>query len=190
MSRGEREGRPPANRSEAGFGVDSEVDVLAILRVLIEHEVDFVVIGGVAVARHGFVRATKDVDIVPDPARASLGKLLGALSELEAEPLALQDFRHEELALELTLDSLALGGNWDLATKYGRLDVMQYIEGALEAREDYLRLRREAVASDMEFGTVLFAGYHELLDLKQLAGRDVDLTDIRALREARGDTAS
>jgi hypothetical protein len=170
--------------------VDSEVDILAILEILVRHEVDFVVIGGVAVARHGFVRATKDLDIVPDPARANLRKLLTALTELEAEPLALRDFRREEVPLELTLDNLASGGNWDLATKHGRLDVMQYIEGALEAPKDYLPLRTQAVASELGAGPVLFAGYESLLDLKQLAGRDVDLVDIRALREARGDTAT
>lgn len=176
--------------SKREFRVETQVDVLAILDVLVRHEVDFVVIGGIAVARHGFVRATKDLDIVPDPAHANLHNLLAALTELEAEPLALHDFHREELPLELTLDNLASGGNWDLATKHGRLDVMQYIDGALEARRDYLRLRREGVASDLGTGTVVFAGYEELLDLKQLAGRDLDLVDIRALREARGDTVS
>ena len=40
---------------------------LELLRVLREHDVDFLVIGGVAVAAHGYVRATKDVDIIPEP---------------------------------------------------------------------------------------------------------------------------
>lgn len=188
MSQGKRRGRArPADGTESGFAFESEVDVLAILGILVAHEVDFLVIGGVAVARHGFVRATKDVDIVPDPGKVSLGRLLDALNELEAEPRALHDFRREELPLELTLESLAYGGNWDLETKYGRLDVMQYIDGALETPDDYLRLRSQAVSGEFDFGTVLFAGYEELLDLKQLAGRDIDLTDVRALREARGD---
>jgi hypothetical protein len=37
------------------------VDILAILRVLAKLEVDFVVIGAVAVARHGF--AGRDTDL-------------------------------------------------------------------------------------------------------------------------------
>jgi hypothetical protein len=164
--------------------------VLAILRVLAEHEVDYVVIGGIAVARHGYVRATKDVDIVPNPAPRNLERLLRALRTLEAEPLELQDFRRAELPLELTLESLALGGNWALSTKHGRLDLMQYIGGAVETASDYERLRTEAVESRFRFGAVHFAGYEELLDLKALAGRDADLIDIRALREARGDTVS
>jgi hypothetical protein len=38
------------------------LDADAILRTLLEHHVDFVVIGGLAVAAHGYARATKDVD--------------------------------------------------------------------------------------------------------------------------------
>lgn len=168
--------------------LERPVDVLAILRALTEFEVDFVVIGAVAVARHGFVRATKDVDIVPNPASDNLENLLRALKALDASPLELQDFRREELPVDLTLENLALGGNCAFSTKHGRLDVMQYIEGALETAEDYTRLRIDAVDSRFDFGTISFAGYEELLDLKTLAGRDTDLTDIRALREARGDT--
>ena len=59
---------------------------LELLRVLREHHVDFLVIGGVAVAAHGYVRATKDVDIVPAPERANLERLLAALRALDARP--------------------------------------------------------------------------------------------------------
>jgi hypothetical protein len=38
--------------------------------------------------------------------------------------------------------------------------------------------------------TVLFASYEDLIDFKNIAGRDQDLIDIRALREARGETDS
>jgi hypothetical protein len=164
------------------------LDVLAILGVLVDFDVDFVVIGAVAVAHHGFVRGTKDVDIVPNPAPNNLDKLFRALHALEASPLGLQGFRREELPVDLSPENLALGGNWDLSTKHGRLDVMQYIGGALESVEDYVRMRRESVASRFEFGTVHFVGFDELLDLKTIAGRDLDLADIRALREARGAT--
>jgi hypothetical protein len=168
---------------------ESEVDVLAILRVLVLHRVDFVVIGGIAVAAHGYVRGTKDVDVVPSPDPDNLGRLVQALRELDASQLELGDFRHEELPLELGVEGLSQGGNWALQTKHGRLDLMQFIAGALESNDDYARLQSEAVASQFEFGTVLFASYEELLDLKTLAGREADLIDIRALREARGDTA-
>jgi hypothetical protein len=38
-------------------------------------DVRFVIIGGIAVAVHGYMRATKDLDIAPDPDRANLARL-------------------------------------------------------------------------------------------------------------------
>ena len=40
-----------------------------LLAALHQHEVEFVVIGGMSLAVHGYVRATKDLDVMPDPVR-------------------------------------------------------------------------------------------------------------------------
>jgi hypothetical protein len=46
-----------------------------LLFALSQARVRFVVIGGVAVGVHGFVRATEDLDIVPDPDLENLARL-------------------------------------------------------------------------------------------------------------------
>ncbi len=71
-----------------------QVQPLELLRVLREHDVDFLVIGGVAVAAHGYLRATKDVDIIPRPSRENLDRLAAALETLDATQ-DLGDFRAE-----------------------------------------------------------------------------------------------
>ena len=48
-----------------------QLDADEILRALVEREVEFLVIGGLAVAAHGYERATKGVDIVPAPTSPS-----------------------------------------------------------------------------------------------------------------------
>lgn len=164
-------------------------DVPAILAALVEHQVDFVVIGGVAVAYHGFLRATGDVDIVPGPTADNLVRRWEALAELEAKPESHRHFRPEEVPAPLTLDALLELGNWDLETKHGRLHLLQFVPGKIEQAQDYQRLRGSAEAGRYDFGTVWFASYEDILDFKTIAGRDQDLIDIRALREARGDTA-
>ena len=50
-------------------------------------------------------------------------------------------------------------------------------------------MRAGAVRSGYGFGTLWIVGFDELIDLKTLAGRDQDLIDVRALREAHDDTA-
>lgn len=163
-------------------------DITAILGALTRHGVAFVVIGGLAVAHHGYIRATKDVDIVPEPTGDNLERLWVALLELEARPIEIGDFRVEELPVPFTLENLLRLGNWALLTNGGRLDLLQHLQGKLETLEDYAALESQADRSRLPFGTVLFASYDDLIDFKNIAGRDQDLTDIRALREARGET--
>jgi hypothetical protein len=90
-----------------------------ILRTLLAHGVEFVVIGGLAVGAHGYPRGTKAVDLVPSPNRENLRLLHAALSELGAEPLEIGDFRHEELPVPFAPDGLDEGGNWALRTSPG-----------------------------------------------------------------------
>jgi hypothetical protein len=150
---------------------------LELLRVLVEHDVDFLVIGGIAVAAHGYVRGTKDVDVIPQPSRENLGRLVNALVALGARP-ELGDFRPDEMPLELDLEGLEQGGNWFLSTRYGRLDLMQSVEGA----RSYEQLRAAAIVK----GGVAYVGLDDLIAMKNAAGRDLDRIDIRALEEARG----
>ncbi len=155
---------------------------LELLATLRKHDVDFVVIGGFALPAHGYSRATKDVDVVPEPSRDNLKRLLAALDELDAEPLAIGDFKAEEI-LEPTLANLELGGNWLLRTRFGRLDVMQFAD----ALPEYDELRAAAVFPDLQLDDVPpFAGYDDLVAMKQAAGRPEDLRDIAALEIARG----
>jgi hypothetical protein len=175
--------------SSASSRMPALPEIPAILAALVEHTVSFLVIGGAAVAHHGFVRTTKDLDIVPEPSRANLACLWEALGEMNAQPLSLGDFRSDELPVPFTLEALCAGGNWDLATTYGRIDLLQYVEGKLEAPEDYERLNRRAEEARYHFGVVRYVSFDDLIDFKNIAGRDQDLIDIRALREARGDIA-
>lgn len=176
-------------RPSSEYGSAAPPDLLALLESLVRNGVEFIVIGGVAVAHHGYVRATKDLDVVPAPGHANAGALWRTLRELEAHPLALDGLHERELPVSLSEETLRLGGNWDLATKYGRLDLLQFREGALESDADYERLRSTAVPADYGFGELFVIGYEDLIDLKLLAGRDQDLIDVRALREANDDTA-
>ncbi len=62
----------------------SALDLRSLLELLHEREVRFVVIGGVAVAAHGYVRGTADLDLVPEPDPQNLKRMAQVLEELEA----------------------------------------------------------------------------------------------------------
>ena len=158
-----------------------------LLNVLAQHRVRFVVIGGYAVAAHGYVRATKDIDICPEPTEENLGRLADALAELKAEPTGLDDFSNEEFDLKPDLEGLRYGGNWTLRTKYGRLDVMQHIAGLGDDGGGWAQLARRAIVRDFLGHECLFCSYEDLLAMKRGAGRPQDEVDIKSLEAARGE---
>jgi hypothetical protein len=155
-----------------------------LLRVLLDHEVHFVVIGGFSLAAHGVIRGTKDVDVVPSSAPDNLARLAAALRDLEAEVLLTEDFDSAEIGIEPNEEGLSLAGNWALRTKLGRLDVMQSVPGISRG---YPALFEESVVVDVPgAGPIRFAGFDHLIAMKAACGRPQDLTDIADLQRARG----
>jgi len=162
-----------------------ELDIQGILEALVEEGVDFLLIGGVAVGFHGYVRATKDLDVVPSPDQQNLVRLASVLKQLEAEVEGADEFDDAELPDPLDPSALALGGNWVLRTRLGRFDVMQWIgDDAL-----WKRLSPTAVSAEIGDLSVRVVSYEDLVALKRRAGRPEDLADLQRLSQARGEDA-
>jgi predicted nucleotidyltransferase len=161
----------------------ADLDLPEILRELTEAGVDFFVIGGVAVGYHGYVRATKDIDVVPSPAASNLQRLAGVLARLDAAVDGADEFSPDELPDPLDPEVLGTGGNWVLTTRFGRLDIMQWVgDTGLWAE-----MAGNAVADEVDGMSIKFVGYRDLVRLKELAGRPEDLADLERLREVRGE---
>ena len=62
----------------------SELDFLAILHILTELKVDFIVVGGVCATLHGSSVATFDIDIVHLRTPENLDRLVAALRKMNA----------------------------------------------------------------------------------------------------------
>lgn len=160
-----------------------ELDIQGILAELNRGGVEFLLIGGVAVGFHGYVRATKDVDVVPAPDPQNLARLARVLRELGAEIEGAEEFEEGELPDPLDADALGLGGNWVLRTRLGRFDIMQWIgEEAL-----WEKLSPGAIETEIDGLTIKVISYEDLVALKETAGRPEDLTDLQRLRQARGE---
>jgi hypothetical protein len=162
---------------------EGELDADAILRTLVEAGIDFVVVGGFAVAAHGYVRATKDVDIVPRPTAENRARLERVLMSIGARPVEQTEFRSEELPVPWEIGALAHGGNWALQTSHGRIDILQYID-RVEFVESYSELHDHALQTVLsDVGAVRFAALEHLLVMKRAAGRPKDLNDLAQLAE-------
>jgi hypothetical protein len=158
------------------------LDVERLLAALDRADIRFVVIGGFAVGAHGYLRATKDLDIVPDPQPENLKRLASVLVDLNASVLGMEEFSEEEF-VQPDAASLEMGGNFVLTTRHGRLDIMQIIGPDFE----YADLAAAAVEDEVFGHRVHFCGYGHLVAMKEAAGRPEDLLDLERLREARGE---
>jgi hypothetical protein len=146
-----------------------------MLLALADHRVEFMVVGGVAVQTHGHQRGTKDLDVIPRPDLLNLSRLAEALAAMSArlrgadEPIAVGDphvLRRAPLV--------------PLTTDYGRLDLLN-LDRAEGMPKGYDDLRGRAVEVDLDSRIVAVAGLDDLIRMKRVAGRDVDLSDIGAL---------
>ncbi len=158
-----------------------------LLKELRDKGTDFVIIGGFAVTLHGYVRTTKDIDIVPHSSEENISRLWDALCALDARPAEFGEFSVEEMPIPLTYEGLLEGGNWVLYTSYGRLDLMPYVEDTY-GEIPYEELRKNAERVDLEeVGyPIWIASLDHLIAMKEHAGRDIDRIDLTAMRMAQG----
>jgi hypothetical protein len=153
------------------------IDPVGILEVLVRHEVQFVLIGGVAANVHGYPLPTQDVDITPAPDRANYVRLAAALREMNARIRV----EREPEGVPFLIDGATLAGNvtWTLTTDAGNLDVVTEPAGTSGFRD----IQRDAV--DVELGpnlTVQVASLVDIIRSKEAAGRAKDLAALPALR--------
>ncbi len=153
-------------------------DLLLALR---NARVAFIVIGGIAVGVHGFVRATKDLDIVPDPDPENLARLARLLADIDAQHVGVGDFRPDEFPHNPTDPvQLAEGANFRLNTANGSLDIMQWVAG-IDTDLAYRELASQAITVQFRDTQIRVCGLEHLRAMKRAAGRPQDLEDLRRL---------
>jgi hypothetical protein len=153
---------------------DRVLDAEEIFRVLAEHEVDYVLIGGLAVQTHGHLRSTADADIIPAPDRLNLERLTDALAELDAvilNPIDTDD--------ELSADLLPRATLWQFATTHGGLDVAHDVPGGAP----YADLAGRALVVHLGDIAIRVVSLDDLIRMKLASGRPVDLDDVAALTD-------
>lgn len=138
----------------------------ALLAVLARAEVDFLVVGGVAVAEAGFQRFTEDIDLLVEGSRENVRRLIAALSDYgdgAAAELTEDDFPDEEGAVRLIDDVVV-----DLFTRM--------------SGQTYADLLSLTVVGDRSGIAVRFLNAEGLIRLKSASLRPKDRIDTEALR--------
>jgi hypothetical protein len=153
-----------------------EFDLRSLLEALNADGIHFVVIGGVAVGAHGYVRGTEDLDLVPDPDSQNLRRLTNALTKLESTLPTVAE-RRFDAAKDASV--IRRGGNVTTMTRFGGLDIVQRARGV----PSYSRLISDAVESEMLGVPVLICSLSRLREMKAAQDREQDRADLANLPE-------
>lgn len=160
--------------------VAPEFRIDRLLECLASHEVDCVVVGGIAATLLGSARDTFDLDICPSHDPANLDALGAALLELEPK------LRGVEAAVPFVPDghSLSQMEILTLETTAGPIDVLMRPSGS----PPYDELRSKAERKDLGGFSVLVASIDDLIAMKQSTDRPKDrivVEELRAIRRLR-----
>lgn len=148
-----------------------------LLRRLGEANVEFVVVGGLAVNAWGVVRGTKDVDVVVAPEIENLRRV----AEVAVEAGGHVQEGEALLGSAISIASaLASGDQVAIETDLGRLDVVQGLDGV----PSYADLRSRASEAEILGVQVAVCSIDDLKDMKRAAGRTRDLADLEDLDAA------
>lgn len=147
--------------------------LLGMVRGLVEADVRFVVIGGVAANAHGSARITDDLDVCYDPEDDNRRRLAATLAAWGAY------LRGVEPGLPFVMDDRTLRTTpvMTLITSQGSIDVMDRVLGVGEF-PDVLRDSAEAEAGEVKFRVLALPA---LIRAKRATRRRKDLDQLPEL---------
>ena len=144
-----------------------------ILEVLNQHQVEYIVVGGVAAVIHGAPTTTFDLDTLVRLNQVNAERLAKALSQLEAR------FREHRNVFCPTVDDVLAGGHLLLMTRAGPLDVLGFI-GEKQRYEDLIGASSEI---RMNVGSLRVLDLEALIAEKKRMGRAKDNAAVELLEE-------
>jgi len=152
-------------------------DFSALLRLLSDHNVEFIIVGGAAATAHGSARLTLDLDVVYKRSTENMARIVTALVPIKpylrgAPP---------GLPFDLSVETIQKGLNFTLITTLGALDLLGEIAGG----GGYEMLLAETIEVEIAGVACLCLNLERLIKVKRAAGRPKDLEVIAELEQIR-----
>jgi hypothetical protein len=149
--------------------MNTHPDFEELFRLLEEHRVDYMIIGGYAVAFHGYPRFTKDIDIFFDAAPENVARLRRALV----------DFAFAEI--DLPQDAFSRMGNiLSFGVAPSRVDLLNQIDGV-----EFAAAKPNCVRGKYGKVEVTFIGRDDLIRNKRATSLAQDSVDAQNLQSGK-----
>ena len=155
------------------------INLVQAAQILAQADIDFVIVGGVAVRSHGSSYVTEDLDICYSRRKENLIKIADALRPLDPRPRGFPD----HLPYVWDWSTLQNGTNFTFRTTLCDIDLLGEVAG-LGTYEDVVQ---HSIEVDLEGTRVRILSIDALIKAKEAAGRVKDqagLVELYALQEA------
>lgn len=158
------------------------IQIEQTLQLLTQYQVEFVIVGGVAIGAHGSSYLTYDLDVAYARTRRNLKQLAAALTPYHPRP------RNFPAELPFTWDEQTIkqATSFTLTTDLGNIDLLGEVAGL----GDYEQVRARSVVMNLFDLECRVLTLDALIESKRAAGRTKDLLvlpELEALRELAGE---
>jgi predicted nucleotidyltransferase len=161
----------------------NELDYQRIFKELDDQNIDFLVVGGLAVNFHGIPRMTYDIDLMIRLEPSNIEKAVSVLSNWGYRPRLPVDPR--DLANEKKRTEWIQHKNMKAFTFYSEHQPIGEIDLVIDSPIPYDKLKAGAIRIQSEGVIIPVISLPDLIVLKQQAGRKQDLSDVEALKKIR-----
>ena len=147
-----------------------QTDLSEFVALLISRKVEFLVVGGHAVAFHGHPRYTGDIDILVRPVPENATRVMDVLAAFGfgALPISIEDLSKPARTIQL-------------GRPPNRIDILTMISGV-----SFEEAWASRVRGDLGGHTVEYIGLDTLITNKKASGRDKDQLDVKQLQKIKG----
>jgi len=150
-----------------------------ILKALEKERIDYAVIGGVAVVLYGYVRFTKDIDLLIDLSEDNVRRFTKVLAALNFQPGIPID--PLDMAKEKKREEWIREKNVKVVTFYNPESQLLQIDVLIT--KDFSSMKR--IRKKINGLEISIVDYDDLLKMKKETARPTDLIDIEKLQELR-----
>ena len=158
--------------------------VEAIVKALSSARVRYLIVGGLAVNAHGYVRLTRDVDIVLQLESGNIVRGLRSLFKIGyqlAVPIRPEDFADATIRRRLQLEkNLIVLKLW--SDKHQRTPVDIFVEEPFDFEKEMQRAHKYRLSSGLMARVVALPA---LIEMKKTSGRPQDLIDVTELERIK-----
>jgi predicted nucleotidyltransferase len=157
-----------------------DLDFQTIFKELNGSDIDYLVIGGLAVNFHGVPRMTYDIDLMVLLESENILKLVGKLTQWGYRPKVPID--PKDLADETKRNSWVHEKGMKALNFYSETLPIGEIDIVIDSPIPYKELKSRAIKIELREEKIPTVSIHDLIELKLRAGRKQDLADVEHLR--------